>query len=45
MLDIIRQNEINGTSHILYGPPTLPLPAKGSVVPLSAISLNLKIET
>ena len=45
MLEIIRQNERNGISHILYGPPTLPLPAKGSVVTPSAISLNLKIET
>ena len=45
MLEIICQNERNGISHILYGPPTLPLPAKRSVVPLSAISPNLKIET
>ena len=44
MLEIIRQNERNGISHILHGPSTLPLPAKG-VVPPSAISLNLKIET
>ena len=35
----------NGISQILHGPPTVPLPAKRSVVPPSAISLNLNLRT